>query len=197
MIFITQAPIYTMALTKVTVGIVLDWGAMLSSAFACLLCPHIRPFSQALKLTCQPVRPHQHMRRAQRTMLIRWLDAIIRATKLTNQVVILLAIKTFANTVVTLAESASTAHGSFKRSEIHYGTIPRPSLCAKTAERATPYISRVEDLFQYGKREKIWEVTKPGSRLKSVNKVVSVCYVFFFVIFFRCHINLQAVHNMT
>ena len=102
------------------------------------------------------------------------VDAIIRATKLTNQVVILLAIKTFANTVVTLAESASTAHGSL-----------------------TPYISRVEDLFQYGKREKIWEVTKPGSRLKSVNKVVSVCYVFFFCFFFRCHKNLQAVHNMT
>jgi len=51
----TQAIIYTMVLTKVTVGVVLDWGAMLSSAFACQLfnfCPHIRSFSQALnKLT--------------------------------------------------------------------------------------------------------------------------------------------------
>jgi len=94
------------------------------------------------------------------------VDAIMRATKLTNQVAILLAIKTFANTVVTLAESASTAHGSLK-----------------VADRATPYISRVEDFFQYGKREKIWEVTK----LKSVSKVVSVC----FVLFFRCHKNLH------
>ena len=49
--FMTQAMIYTMVLTKVTVGVVLDWGAMLSSAFACLLfnfCLHIRSFSQAL-----------------------------------------------------------------------------------------------------------------------------------------------------
>jgi len=41
-----------MVLTKFTVGVVLDWGAMLSSAFACLLfnfCPHIRSFSRALK----------------------------------------------------------------------------------------------------------------------------------------------------
>jgi len=49
----TQTMIYSMVLTKVTVGVVLDWGAMLSSAFACLLfnfCPHIRSLFQALKL---------------------------------------------------------------------------------------------------------------------------------------------------
>jgi len=35
----TQAIIYTMVLTKVTVGVVLNWGAMLNSAFAFQLLP--------------------------------------------------------------------------------------------------------------------------------------------------------------
>jgi len=39
--------------------------------------------------------------------------------------------------------------------------------------------------FNMEKERKIWEVTK----LKSVNKVVNVC--FFFVFFFRCHKNLH------
>ena len=45
--------IYTMVLTKVTVGVVLDWGTILSSAFVCLLfnfCPHIQSFSPAYLL---------------------------------------------------------------------------------------------------------------------------------------------------
>ena len=49
--FMTQLMICTMVLTKVTVGVMLDWGAMLSSSFACLLfnfCPHIRSFSQTV-----------------------------------------------------------------------------------------------------------------------------------------------------
>ena len=57
--FMTQAMIYAMVLTKVTVGVVLDGGAMLTSAFDCLLftfCPHILSFSQALNAYLRPAK---------------------------------------------------------------------------------------------------------------------------------------------
>ena len=81
------------------------------------------------------------------------VEAVTRATKLTNEVAnLLLAIKSFADTVVTLVENASAELDSLKRSEIKYNAkikFAHQDL-VKAAERAITYINRVEDLFHYG-----------------------------------------------
>ena len=48
----------------------------------------------------------------------------------------------------------------------------------KAAERATPYISRVEDLFQYGKKEKKLDV-KAGLKVEEYQRCSERVFLFF------------------